>query len=1289
MKIQLEVTLLVLSSLLLISCAKEKEYDTVYKEPEIQRKSDFLTKNPDGTPVQYLYVPMTLGTPRQVAEANPFYQGQEKLVKLDFTERGLEVHEIEPDDRFADNELNHVPVLLIPGQYKQFKCREDEYGKCTNREIEDNELTWDKKNYFLPNYAGLTVKEVNMLDLANVEGDSCVSNVATRLVDYTIQQDGVVNIELEKTYKLSKSWQCIRDNYFNDKLSYNSFKVRFFYSLVKLEKLASADYEKLEYPIPDQDVYGLFKSQESKLGDDFDSQRARQTFLANRWNPKKKVLTYYLSKSFNKPENKVILEATQKSIEVINKNLQSAEVPFTIELIQQKETDNISPGDLRYNSIVLIDDPLANGLLGYAPTVKNPITGEIVQGHVNMYGGVLKSGTRWAYEAAVDIMEAELKEKSESKIDPSISIAKEALASFSIPEVLVADNLVSTASNEKAQKAVGRILKQELSRKKDLNHNAMAKVAKVSKTDLKQKLSRKMQEKFDFKARFNQLKSGNFEGFNELEKQIALADADEHGHKFITEHSPEFFPIAGTTKAVYPGLLKIKNILDKRGVLKRWSKLTDAQQEEVKNVILVNRYTSTFVHEMGHALGLRHNFAGSTDADNFYTDAEAQALGMTKAPAYSSVMDYAFSEYNELGSFGKYDVAALKFSYARKMQTRNGLGVKIPESHAGLKKIKSEHNDKIEKQIVAIANTRYGIESEDFDEIEKILKSALNNPQLQEEVKADVRNTLKILDNQIVDFAYCTDENASLSSTCNRFDEGSTLVEIAKHSAQKYNNWYKYRNFRDERLNFSANDMAGYIIGRYREFGQIRDIMEDYEFFAGIFGKEVMSNGCGPAELEKYPVCKQINDRVEAVEIVGDFFIDILKTPDHTCALAKAEEPNKIVELRTLTTIYDKIKYGISKYVVTNCFEEEVKDAMAKEGLVVVGENGRFLNDVRDTNPNYKYVTDISIRGTWADKVMALRYLYQRRGRNSTTDTNHMALIDHPAIKAKVENVLQHMILGKPLANPLPFTKEDGTQFVVPYILASNVQIKQMEDHFEWFKMYLGMPLNGGANLLQTMLHQIRHTADSYDRETEKMMLSSNNYPSVIKTRGFINESLRQPLAHYHFDGRFSYQAEKINTLSYFMLDSIAKKPFLDKIGSELIANVVKMRTNPDAPEEYSEAEKIYFNLEFGFQYALINNAVAGNDLPEPVFINAFGAENGPILFKLYKEALKNKAKDLKEITDAKESIMEKAPVDASVEVKQLYEETLTLLQDYLKGGLNENVFKFYYQQLEKLPQAM
>ncbi len=1306
----------ILTAVLIVGCAKKADYEEVHKEVEVQTKGSFFTPFSEnraesqafaneskgeaikGMSKKYLYVPMTLGTPREVAEANPFYQGDTKLVRMQFSKDGLEVLEVEKDGRFAENALNNTPVLTIPGDHLAFQCKEDANGDCSNEEEENEDVTWNQKNYFKPDYAELNVKEVNFLDLVNIEGNECVIPNGVRLVNYEVKKDEVLNIELEKTYKLNKSWECIRDNYYNDKFSYNSFKVRFFYSLVALDTLASKDYKALNYPLQDHDVYGLFKEEKKQLNAVFDSQREKMIYLANRWNPNKTVLDYYLSASYSKPSNAAILDATMKSMDVMNKNLARAGAKFRLNFIKQTKENEKSPGDLRYNSIVLIDDPLANGLLGYAPSVKNPETGEIVQSHINMYGGVLTSGTRWVYEGAVDIME--LQKKDGSKIDSGIKVAASALASDTLPSALGSDNVASTARNHESSVLSSSFVGQDLlvtGHSDDTSH-----LDGSSVSALRSELKAQSKLKKNFKREFDQLMSGELGIKNELEKRAKIAEGKELGLAFHATHAPEFFPIAGTTKVVFPELLTIPGIIDsKTKILKRWIELNDLQKEKVKEVIMVHRYTTTFVHEMGHSLGLRHNFAGSTDSENFYTDAETSSiLGIenAKAAAYSSIMDYGFSEYNELASFGKYDVAALQYSYSGEMQAKNGMGIKVP-GNILLDDFKKSHNASIEKGFLE-AVAQIGVKETDFDKAYQLIKENVDNP-ANAEIRPMLVSLLFEADKKIADFKFCTDENAGLSSICNRFDEGSTLVEITKHKIERYKTWYKYRNFRDGKNTFNTYGLPSYVQSRYSEFAFVRDLIEDYEVYAQFFPKEIMENGCSPAQTAQNAVCKDINDRRDALLMAGDFFIEILKTPDLICAVAKKDDDKKIVEFKKLQGIYDSVKYSIDKHLITSCFDEEVKKHLLANTetkpdgssvaapLVVVGENGKYLNGFKDTNSEYKYASDRAVRGIWIDKVLAMRMLYNRTSSKSATDRNHMALIDHPAIKAKVENVVKHMVLGKPLANPIPFTMENGNKFIAPYVLGNDYKVEEIERYFGWIKRELGLPNQGEGNLTKAILSQLTVMDLDFDTETEELAYLANNYVSVQRHNTYENLNLSENMRSIVV-GRNNYVSSPENSIAYFISGIQETKTELEKIDKKVIAEVLKARTVLAVPSDLTKEELVFWNTEEGYQMAIINLAKAEDEpLPLEAFTGTFGEEAGVTLHKLYLASIESKGVRLEEIVKIKAqntAAMTTAPADATEEVKKLYAQDLEVLVDFLNGKLSDEVLAFYKTQLKLLP---
>ena len=97
---------------LFYSCAKKRDYEEVYKDAKLITRSEAVDTESD-----HLYLVSTLGAPRLVASALPYYQGEEKIVRMKFEKKGLHIYQLDKDKRFSDNPLNNSPVLTIPGDY--------------------------------------------------------------------------------------------------------------------------------------------------------------------------------------------------------------------------------------------------------------------------------------------------------------------------------------------------------------------------------------------------------------------------------------------------------------------------------------------------------------------------------------------------------------------------------------------------------------------------------------------------------------------------------------------------------------------------------------------------------------------------------------------------------------------------------------------------------------------------------------------------------------------------------------------------------------------------------------------------------------------------------------------------------------------------------------------------------------------------------------------------------------------------------------------------------------------
>ncbi|MBT7668731.1 MAG: hypothetical protein HN623_04065 [Bdellovibrionales bacterium] len=1173
---------------------------------------DILTniKRDFDTDAEYLYVPMTLGTPREIRAANPFYQGEEKIVKLSFDKEGLNIYEVEEDERFGANQLNNYPVMTIPGNYVDFKCVEDGAKRCTGGDQMNYEISWEDKRFYMPKMERVHVKEVNILDVFT-NNSSCIYMSDVKLLDYQIEA-GVMNFSLEKTYQVSKSIPCIVELYYQDQMSSASFKVQFSYSLVRLKDLASKNYETIAYPLEEQRDFGFFKDKKVRLNDIYDHRRANEQYFLSRWNPKKEVLTYYLSDTFAKKSNALLKDATYKVFANLNRSLERANVGFKLKL---EEPAGINPGDLRYNTIVMIDDPLVSGLLGYGPTVSNPRTGEIVQGHVNMYGGVLLSMTRRVYEEMVDVSVG-LLEQPDGIVPMEIT-----------PEVVVADsNIAGTDvdqrvnfSSDDFKLPVGPLQRQQLrsSLKFHVDHGVNT---EITPANVKQ-FSRRIQNNRE--SMLHRILSPEDKGkLSEEEKRIA----------YYAENSAypvELLNTSALAKEVHPDILAIDGILrDNQKTLKRWTDLTAEQREQVVEIILPLMYIQTLTHEMGHSLGLRHNFMGSNDKANFYTPEEADSLGLLGDPTYSSIMDYAASDMNGLSIMGKYDVAALRFGYAREVETSTGEFVPVPTT---LLQLKTE-----------------GV-------------------------------TLK-------SYQYCTDENAGLSPLCARFDEGSSLKEVISFYVQKYKDDYKYLNYRNGRNSFTSFGLGGYA-GYVNYFmSKSRQIFEMFEVYYQIFSQgqggpefadQLMNDGCSDDLRRQYAdFCAVIQDVVDANTMLGQHLLDIIKTPDHQCALAKEDQPMQLVELRLLKDIYQGL--DVKTHVPSSCFDSTIKEQLLKDKLIPVAEGGKYLHSIKDPSPRYIYVSDIAVRGTWVDKLLAMKFLTSRFSGAGSVESGYYNMLKMNKISEQFSNLVAHLTLGAPLTDTVPFVTESGQKVRIPYQLPATQLIP--EQTAGSIINYFNLPLRHSAFLMEKLLD----VANRYNRINDPL------YKDQARLLGdFFSLYRWKEYQSYNLNGRgievtiddMTYGATDRHIFAHNMIEKLVAFERLPTMDQELVATVLLARVKPTLPDGLSADERIVIEVPDYILTQLLQIKKDGGTITRERLIEILGEELG----SKADLAMQMETARLEELILI-QSQLGQAPADASEEELYLYNLDLQTLEMYARGTLNQELINQLQFTLPLLP---
>ncbi|MCX7977672.1 MAG: zinc-dependent metalloprotease, partial [Bdellovibrionaceae bacterium] len=160
---------------------------------------------------------------------------------------------------------------------------------------------------------------------------------------------------------------------------------------------------------------------------------------------------------------------------------------------------------------------------------------------------------------------------------------------------------------------------------------------------------------------------------------------------------------------------------------------------------------STLSHEIGHSLGLTHNFEGSFDS-NHYNFADE---GSEPVRNYSSIMDYMEDSKQLYNGPGPYDVFALRAGYTGILRTNDGKEISVEK-----------------------------------------LKNAAGDDWL----KITSGMTYKALGDF---YSYCNDRQIDWDLSCEPYDSGSSYTEKILNLMADYERNYLLLYHRHDRLNYS------------------------------------------------------------------------------------------------------------------------------------------------------------------------------------------------------------------------------------------------------------------------------------------------------------------------------------------------------------------------------------------------------------------------------------------------------------------------------------------------------
>jgi hypothetical protein len=373
--------------------------------------------------------------------------------------------------------------------------------------------------------------------------------------------------------------------------------------------------------------------------------------FANRFypDPEKKEIAYYLS--HNSPDVPEFEEAVRTAITAWDSAFQQAGSDIRVRFDPRR----VELGDVRYNQIVLygyeIDSSLASGgtLLGFGPSLQDTRSGQTFSANTHIYLRAYREGLLSSIRSFV---RAELGLYADKKV-------------MSVPSFAYADSLETLTPPVQASGGMTGLVHLT---------NFLRSPTLFTDTLQRENFVESVMPSDEAKRRLEELSAAS---------QVKVAQRDgECGHSDVAARSTAWKKIRAT--CLLPGNAFNKYMTDLRGANQANPAVQNLSNEEeavlaCAQPLMKDLLISTLTHEIGHNLGLGHNFAASSDGANYAKRADG-----TIAYPSSSVMDYPDRDYDVFSKAGPYDVASIRYLYGRKVETKTAAMISIPEGQSAV-----------------------------------------------------------------------------------------------------------------------------------------------------------------------------------------------------------------------------------------------------------------------------------------------------------------------------------------------------------------------------------------------------------------------------------------------------------------------------------------------------------------------------------------------------------------------------------------------------------------------------
>lgn len=542
------------------------------------------------------------------------------------------------------------------------------------------------------------------------------------------------------------------------------------------------DYQAKEYPAQDFSRFGYFRT--TQYGLDEEGQTTDGTlkhFIERHDLSGDKKVVIYLSAGY--PER--YYAVTEQVIASWNMALKKAVGRDNI--IELRKNSGQKIGDPRYNMIAYSPDRNPSAPAGYGPSVADPETGEIISSRTFLYGDSIRYIKASGGDYYDIIKDGKLPSDFAGEGAAALAAAG-ALGSASLGRAGLTIGLPANMAEWKrvAQSARGPAVDvNKMLARADAGGSATVNAA------LNAPVMKDLRAAIDF--------DNTIKRYQRTQQSLAgrsqcMIGANEH--------------IVSAVEYIQANMQKSRAEL-----------IEDLEIKSVYNILL---------HEVGHNLGLRHNFQGSFDEMNFHPKyfklKPLEEAGQTTPGDYaanyrtSSIMDYNDMFEGLAMAPGPYDLAAIKYGYGDLLEV-----IKRDSSGAVIR-----------------------------DETGAVVTEDVRRDELQDGM-------------EVRPYKFCTDGHVNEDPTCKRFDRGTTVSEIVTSLAEQYDVGYYLKGFRRGHREFIGSS-TGVLTGTLFPMRQIIDEL----FFKLIRGDFEGQDQSGPVEPGNFA------DYVAALNTTLAFFTKVL-----------------------------------------------------------------------------------------------------------------------------------------------------------------------------------------------------------------------------------------------------------------------------------------------------------------------------------------------------------------------------------------------------------------------------